>query len=239
MAAVLTIDHRFRGPRRSGNGGVSAGLAAGFLDGPVTVRLRRPPPLDRPLTVHRGPDDVRVSGGEELMLQARPATDTVEVAVDEELLQRTFDRGTTPVPRGHPAPECFVCGPREDGLRTCPSVVDGTQLWATVWIPDRSVSSDGVPVDPQVVWGALDCPAGIAVVRHGRAPLTYFPAFTELTVTLERPVAVGRPVAVWGWSSGQDADRVDGSTAIIDTDGVVRATGHARHSLVPVDFSHR
>lgn len=239
MAATLTIDRRFRGPRRSGNGGVSAGLAAGFLDGPATVRLRRPPPLARPLTVQCESTDVQVMDGDELASNARPATETVEVTVDDELLQRTFDRGTTPVPEDHPAPECFVCGPRDDGLGICPKALDGTELWATVWIPDRSVSSDGLQIDPHVVWGALDCPAGFAVVRAGRGPLTHFPALTELTVTLDHPVRVGQPVAVWGWASGQEDDHVDGATAIIDADGVVCATGDARHALLPVDFAHR
>ena len=239
MAATLTIDPRFRGPRRSGNGGVSAGLAAGFVDGPATVRLRRPPPLGRPLTVSRESADVQVMDGDELVLQARPARQRVEVAVDDELLERTFERGTTPVPEGHPAPECFVCGPRDDGLGINPSALDGTELWATVWAPERSVSSDGRQVEPHVVWGALDCPAGFAVVRAGRAPLTHFPALTEFTVTIDHHVPIDEPVAVWGWSSGQDGDHVDGATAIIDADGVVCATGSARHTLVPVDFAHR
>jgi len=212
-------------------------LAAGFLDGPVTVRLRRPPPLARPLTVQREAADVRVMDGDELVLHARPSSGRGQVTVDDGLLQRTLDRGTMVVPEGHPAPECFVCGPRDDGLRVCPAALEGTELWASVWIPDRSVSSDGHQVDPHVVWGALDCPAGFAVVRSGRAPLTHFPALTEFTVTLDHPVRVGQPVAVWGWSSGQDD--VDGATAIIDADGVVCATGYARHVLLPVDFAHR
>ena len=239
MAAMLTIDRRFRGPRRSGNGGVSAGLAAGFLDGPATVRLRRPPPVDRPLTVQRGSDHVQIMDGDELVLQAQPASDGIEVAVDDELVERTFDRGTTPVPEGHPAPECFVCGPRDDGLRINPTALEGTQLWATVWLPDGSVSSDGRQVEPHVVWGALDCPAGFAAVRAGRAPLTHFPALTELTVTFDNHVRIGEPVAVWGWPSGQDDEHVDAATAIIDADGVVCATGYARHTLVPVDFAQR
>ncbi len=239
MVATLTIDRRFRGPRRSGNGGVSAGLAAGLFDGPATVRLRRPPPLGRPLTVRREPAGVQITDGDQLVLHALPASEGVEVTVDHELLQRTFDRGTTPVPEGHAAPECFVCGPRDDGLGICPTVLDGTDLWATVWIPGRSVSSDGHQGDPHVVWGALDCPAGFAVVRAGRAPLTHFPALTELTVTLDHPVRVGEPVAVWGWASGQEDDHVDGATAIIDADGGVCATGYARHALLPVDFAHR
>lgn len=172
MVATLTIDRRFRGPRRSGNGGGSAGLAAGSLDGPATVRLRRPPPLDRPLTVQRRSADVQIMDGNEPVVHARPASDGVAATVDHELLQRTFARGTTPVPEGHAAPACFVCGPRDDGLGICPTALEGTELWATVWIPGGSVSSDGRQVDPHVVWGALDCPAGFAVVRAGRAPLT-------------------------------------------------------------------
>jgi hypothetical protein len=240
MVATLTIDRRFRGPRRSGNGGVSAGLAAGFLDGPATVHLRRPPPLDRPLRVVCESADVHIMDGDELVLRARPASERVEIetTVDHGLLQRTFDRGATPVPEDHPAPGCFVCGARDDGLGICPAALEGTDLWATVWIPERSVSSDGRQVDPHVVWGALDCPAGFAVVRAGRAPLTHFPALTELTVTLDHPVRVGQPVAVWGWSEGPD-DHADGATAIIDADGVVCATGYARHALLPVDFAHR
>ncbi len=177
--------------------------------------------------------------GEELVLLARPASERVEVTVDRALLQRTFDRGAIPVPERHAAPECFVCGPRDDGLGIYSTALDGTELWATVWTPGRSLSSDGRQVDPHVVWGALDCPAGFAVVRAGRAPLTHFPALTELTVTLDHPVRVGEPVAVWGWPSGQDGDHVDGTTAVVDANGVVCATGYARHRLVPVDFATR
>lgn len=189
--------------------------------------------------VRRGSADVQVMDGDELVLHARDASRHVEVTVDHGLLQRTYDRGTISVPRDHAAPECFVCGPRADGLGICPRALDGTQLWATVWIPDRSVASDGRQVDPHVVWGALDCPAGFAVVRAGRAPLTHFPALTEFTVTLHHPVRVGEPVAVWGWSGGRGEGHVDGATAIVDADGVVCATGYARHTLVPVDFAQR
>ena len=50
MTATLVVPHRFRGPARSGNGGWTAGVLAAYLpgDGPVTVTLRRPPPLARP-----------------------------------------------------------------------------------------------------------------------------------------------------------------------------------------------
>ena len=52
----LTVPARFRGPSTSGNGGYACGRVAGYLDGPVTVTLRRPVPLDAPLAVERADD---------------------------------------------------------------------------------------------------------------------------------------------------------------------------------------
>ena len=55
---MISIDARFNGPPDSGNGGYCSGVFASFVDtsGPdagVEVTLRRPPPLDTPLTVER------------------------------------------------------------------------------------------------------------------------------------------------------------------------------------------
>jgi hypothetical protein len=49
----LVIPSRFCGPPGSGNGGYVCGRIAAYLDGPVTVTLRRPPPLATPMTVER------------------------------------------------------------------------------------------------------------------------------------------------------------------------------------------
>src|SRR5215467_13029017 len=50
---ALVIPSRFCGPAGSGNGGYVCGRIAAYLHGPVTVTLRRPPPLDTPMTVER------------------------------------------------------------------------------------------------------------------------------------------------------------------------------------------
>ena len=50
---ALTIPSRFCGPPGSGNGGYVCGRIAAYLDGPVTVTLRQPPPLATPLAVER------------------------------------------------------------------------------------------------------------------------------------------------------------------------------------------
>jgi hypothetical protein len=236
MAPTLSIDPRFRGPPKSGNGGVSAGLAARFVGDSATVQIRKPPPLSTALEVRSGHDGIEIVEGEQLILAAGPGTPAFDPPVTRQILERTFERGTTAVPVGWPAPECFVCGPRDDGLRICPQHLEETELWTTVWTPDASLSSDGETVDSHVLWGALDCPAGIAVVRVGVAEPSFFPALVELTAVIHRPVRVGEPLMVVGWLIGEDDRRVDGGTAVVDRDGSTVALGYARHARLPLDF---
>lgn len=237
MAETITVDSRFRGPLTSGNGGVSAGLVAGFVQGPATVRLRRPPPIGKPLQVRRAESVVEVIDADEVVMEASGGTHPVDLPVDSEILMRTFTRGTTAVPDDYAVPECFVCGPREDGLRICPQYLPGTDVWATVWIPDASVSADGVTVDPHILWGALDCPAGFAVVRYGLVEPTFFPALARISANLDRPLPVGHPVAVFGWLIDEDERRINGGTAVVDTDGTVFASAYAQHARLPLDFA--
>src|ERR1700721_1205699 len=75
---ALTIPSRFCGPPGSGNGGYVCGRIATYLDGQVTVTLRRPPPLATPMTVPRsgepgGESSVRVHHGDTLIAEAASA----------------------------------------------------------------------------------------------------------------------------------------------------------------------
>lgn len=240
--STITIDRRFRGPATSGNGGVSAGLAARHVDGPAAVRLRVPPPLDTALAVRVAGDGVAVVLDEQVVLEARPATVPVGVPVDgaelEDIVARTFARGANAVPLDHPAPECFVCGPRDDGLRVSVAALPGTDVWSSVWTPVAAVANDGRHVDEHVVWGVLDCPAGMAVVRGpvvGELP--FFPALTQLTAALRHPVVVGEPVAVLAWNEASDERRANAGTAIVDRGGRVLAHAYAEHARLPSDFA--
>ena len=59
MTADLVVPARFNGPVRSGNGGFVSGSLAERVPGaagrPVEVTLRRPPPVDRAMTVREEP----------------------------------------------------------------------------------------------------------------------------------------------------------------------------------------
>src|ERR1700749_3242221 len=71
MSDSLVIPSRFCGPPGSGNGGYVSGRISAYLDGPVTVTLRRPPPLATPMTVERdGESSVRLHHGSTLIADA-------------------------------------------------------------------------------------------------------------------------------------------------------------------------
>jgi hypothetical protein len=221
---------------------VCAGLAASLIDGPAAVRLRVPPPIDTVLAVREVGEGIAVVAGHRIVMEARPGSVSSAVPLGgadlEAVLARTFERGTNEVPRDHPAPECFVCGPRDDGLRIIVRNVSDTAVWSSVWVPDASVASDGRHVDDHVVWGALDCPAGMAVVRGpviGEPP--FFPALVRLTASLHHPVTVGEPLAVLAWNEPSDDRRDNAGTAIVDPDGRILAHGYAEHARLPVDFA--
>ena len=72
----LVIPSRFCGPPDSGNGGYVCGRIAGYVDGPVTVTLRRPIPLATPMSVGQDDDgSLRVRHGGTLIAEAAPSPD--------------------------------------------------------------------------------------------------------------------------------------------------------------------
>jgi hypothetical protein len=99
MTDSLVIPSRFCGPSGSGNGGYVSGRIAAFLDGPVTVTLRQPPPLATPMAVERGGNDsVRIHHGRTLIAEAtcapsRPALEIPgPVSVTEAALPAAGDQ---------------------------------------------------------------------------------------------------------------------------------------------------
>ncbi|WP_329110238.1 hypothetical protein OG792_15090 [Micromonospora sp. NBC_01699] len=184
----MIIPGRFNGPPGSGNGGYSAGIFAG--GGPYEVTLRMPPPLDTPLVAAQG--QVRTSDGA-VVAEVAPTggVDTVVPPIGYADALRASDAyaGFT----DHPFPTCYVCGPqRTDGLRIFPGpVADGTT--AAPWtVPDD--------VTPELLWAALDCPGGWAIIATGRPYLLGRIAVRigRLPVPGDRCVVVGALAATQG-----------------------------------------
>ncbi|MEV4631004.1 hypothetical protein AB0J90_32530 [Micromonospora sp. NPDC049523] len=177
----MIIPGRFNGPPGSGNGGYSAGV---FADGePYEVTLRLPPPLDTPLSLVEG--RVRDPDGA-VVAEVTPtgAVDTVVPPIGYAAAQRasTAYVGFT----GHPFPTCYVCGPdRSDGLGIFPGPVADGRTAAPWTVPDD--------VSPPMVWAALDCPGGWAIIGPERPYV-----LGRIAVQLERMPAPGDQCVVVG-----------------------------------------
>jgi hypothetical protein len=157
----VIISGRYNGPPASGNGGYSAGLVSSYVDGPAVVTLRLPPPLDVPLRVERDGAEVQVYDGERLIATASPASEGAPPPEPVPLAEAVDAAARYPGLVDHPYPTCFVCGPaRTDGLGVFPGPV-GESRTAAPW----TVPAD---VHEAMVWAALDCPGGWAIISPGR-----------------------------------------------------------------------
>jgi len=246
---VLTIPSRFNGPAGVGNGGYVCGRIAAYVDGPATVTLRRPPPLDTPMEVERAGDgSVRVRHGGTLIGEAAPSpAGPLEIPAtaslaDADAAARGARYFTDPV-----FPDCFVCGTNRrpgDGLRIFPGPVAGLALWAAPWTPDRSVADADSRVRAEVVWAALDCPSGIAAAEAaglGSAEATEAGAGWDTAILLGRmtatilaaPPAVGDQCRVIAWPHQRDGRKLTAGSALLGPRGEVLAVAGAVWLTVP------
>src|SRR5687768_14603942 len=113
---TLKIEHRFRGPARSGNGGYTAGLLADALLSmtgaeTATVTLRVPPPLDTTLEVVPYGTGIQLWHRAVLIADALPGELTEPAADPVPFDTAKAAAAHYPGQHAHPFPGCFVCGP--------------------------------------------------------------------------------------------------------------------------------
>ncbi len=228
----VIIDTRFCGPSDSANGGYVCGVLAEILGGTAEVTLRRPPPIDPPLTAREVPEGgVGLFDGAGLVargLAAAPPEIRPPAAVSQEEAIAAAER--YPGFTGHPFPTCFVCGPErdEDGLRIFPGSVSGRDLVAAPWQPDPTLADEDGLVRPRFQWAALDCSGAFA---------SGFPTISmvlgRLTATLLEPVRPGQDCVVLGWSEGSEGRKHFAGTALLDGDGALLALARATWISLP------
>ncbi len=228
----IVLKRRFHGPPNSGNGGYTCGRLAALLEGPATVRLRVPPPLETALVVHRAEEVVRLLDGETVVAEARPWRETV-AAPDPPSFEAAVRAARTYAGFTHHwFPSCFVCGPRRvagDGLRLFPGRVPGTRLFASPWIPDKTLSDGAGVVRSEFLWAALDCPGA----HSFSCPRANAVVLGELSVRLLDAVRPGEKCVVAGWEERGEGRKHFTGTALYGEDGACRGVGRAIWFEVP------
>jgi len=244
MTDSLVIPARFCGPPGSGNGGYVCGRIAAHIDGPVTVTLRRPPPLATPMTVEAdGDGSVRIHHGPALIAEAtsppgspEPGSPALGTEIAVSLAEARAAAGRSRYYADPVFPHCFVCGPGRgpgDGLRIFPGPVDGRRLWAAPWTPDPSVTCADGRVRPEVVWAALDCPSGIAAGEAADlAPGTAI-LLGQMTASVAARPAAGDQCRVIAWPGGRDGRRLLAGSALLGPGGQVLAVASSVWITVP------
>ena len=233
-ATTLTIAQRFCGPPASGNGGYVAGLLAPHVHprDPVTVTLRKPPPLEVSLHVDEASDDgvTRLYDAGVLIAEAAPGAFSGDPVVP------------VPLERAYAAHEhyqglhdptfqsCFVCGlSREDGLRLKSGQIS-PGLTACVWTPDASLTSPDQPDAAafEFVWAALDCPGGWTTDMLQR-PLV----LGRMTTQVSALPQVGERVVVVGAHTSTQGRKTMTSTAAYNETGDL--IGRAEQIWIAID----
>ena len=236
---ALTVPSRFRGPAGSGNGGYVCGRIASYVDGPVTVTLRRPPPLDTPLAVERSREgSARVHDGPTLIAETTSpaALPALEIPGPVSAADARGAAGRARYFEDPVFPGCFVCGVSRrpgDGLRIFPGPVNGRAMWAAPWTPDPSISDASGRVRPEVVWAALDCPSGIAAAEAaglGQEDAILLGRMTARLAVLPAPGAECRVIA---WPAGRDGRKLTAGSALLGPGGEVLAVARAVWLTVP------
>jgi len=217
----FVIGRRFRGPEESGNGGYTAGMVARFLGGNAEVTLRRPPPLERPLTVTRNGEQVLVHDGDDLVAEgvpvlldlAVPDPPTADEAAEASRSYAGFTR--------HFFPGCFVCGTERepgDGLRLFPGWVPGRDLMAAPGRADASLPAEAGFLTTEIAWSFLDCPGAWAMERdQEERPVV----LGRMAARLTHPIPVGADYLAIGWPLGREGRKLFSGTALFGLDGTL------------------
>ncbi len=218
MPATLTIAAQFNGPPGSGNGGYVCGQLARFIDGSARVRLKVPPPLERPLSVEDDGPGVRLTDRGRTVATARPEAFDLDIPAppspDEARVASRAYRGFV----RHWFPSCFVCGPARaegEGLRIFAGPLPGRDMVAAPWTPHPSLASKDGLVRSEFLWAALDCPGAFAFPEPDRGVAL----LGEMMAHLTAAVPADSACVVIGWPLGRKGRMHYSATALFDDRG--------------------
>ena len=227
MQNKIVIENRYCGPPDSGHGGYTCGRLANFIHGVAEVTLRRPPPLNKELRVKIQKD------GKAVLYDANgDIAEATSAALDLKVpLPPTFSAAQSSATKieeltEHYFPTCFTCGPHRkenDGLRIFPGQVEGKNYVAAPWIPDSSLCDDAGKVKNEVIWAALDCPSGWAIILEQMR----FMLLGRLIVQVKGRMKAGEKCIVMGWEISSEGRKLYAGSAVFSENGQLYAKAKA------------
>ncbi len=176
VPGMLRLSPFFQGPTDSGQGGWTASrFAQAIGEGPLTMAIRAPIPLETNLRVVSTPSEPGPSAtdwrlvdpDDRAILEARSwepdFADTAPVTIEEAVAAR----GRFPVPVGeHPVPFCFSCGLGEEHMRVHAGPLTPAAGAAGRFACDWSVppwTANHERGAESALWAAMDCCAAFYV----------------------------------------------------------------------------
>ena len=235
----IAIERRFNGPPETANGGYACGCLARALGergggGAVQVSLRRPPPLEEPLSVAVDGAGARLLAESDVVVEGAPVqADALgepvgPVGVDEARAAAPDSFYLSP---SHPFPTCFVCGPRRaegDGLRIFPAPVGGDGLFAAVWTPPSDLARADGTVPAEIVWAALDCPTSAPGMNEPGPDGKVLPiVLARLAVEIAGEVRAGADHVITSWEVSRDGRKREAGAALYGAGGELLARARA------------
>lgn len=230
--STLTVAGRFCGPPGTANGGYLAGRLAALVGTPaVSVRLRRPTPLDRPLDVRTTDAGVELVDGDEVLATAVPTELDLEVPAPPSAAAAAAAQAALPPRTGHPFPRCFGCGPQRSPGDAVAVFVgplpDRPELWAGIFRPTAELPSADDAAAPEAVWAALDCPSFQPIASDAPHLLG------TITARQHGPVRLDTDHVLLAWLVARDGRRTTTASALVDPGGTVVARARALWFEVP------
>lgn len=234
---IAIIPRQFNGPNHSGNGGYVSGmvgerLARRAAGAPVTVTLRKPPPLDLPLSWRDAPDSAQLLDGDDLIADATPGTFGDHLAVarvshaEAEQAMRDFEGYVD-----HPFPRCFTCGSDRapgDGLRVFSGPLPDGRM-ACPWQPHEAFCDDQGLLATPSLWAALDCPGGWAAHIKTK-PMV----LGRMTASISYRPAEGEPCLIIGELRAVDGRKNHTATTIYGAGGDI--VGRAEQTWITINI---
>lgn len=201
-------------------------MVAELIDARVaSVSLRRPPPLDTPMTVRRDGDGaVAILDGEDVVADGAPAELALDVPAPVGVEAARVARERNPWIDRHPFPTCFGCGTERDraeAIATILGPVEGREdVFADTWVPQAEFADAEGTVTPLFVWAALDCPTGAAGIDQGAGPHVLANLTADPGIA---PVRAGEEHVVIAWLRGREGRKSRGACAVMTAEGQVCA----------------